>query len=150
MNRDLKDALDSLRARKVDLTDRLSKIDEAIDALQAVGDDSADRPRTIRPVPSASRTRRVRKSLRFVVIELLRSKGEPMTAREIAEELGRRGDPRIDLTKKDPSSPVRTALMTASGDGQVVRGVGGLWSIPTPRTVNRSFGEIGGFTSQTS
>jgi hypothetical protein len=43
--------------------------------------------------------------------------------------LARRGDARIDLTKRDPTSGIRSLLLTTSSE-EVVKGEDNRWRIP--------------------
>lgn len=119
------------------------RITDAIDAMEALIEERRKTPGDVQVVtpPPASRRRRHDRSLRDEVLDLLREAHRPMTAREIADVLGGRGDPRIKLDRRDPSSPVRTALQAALGAKQVETG-GGKWWIPSAHSLYLSPGGV--------
>ena len=81
---------------------------------------------------SSARAGARRRSLRAEVVDILRVRHEGATTNELAQALVERGDPRVDLNKRDHTSAIRTALMTARQRGDVAKDNDGRWRVHVP------------------
>lgn len=72
---------------------------------------------------------RRRPSLRADLVRILCRSPRGATTVALAKVLAARGDPRVQLDKRDHTNAIRTALMTARRNGQVFKGEGGRWRV---------------------
>lgn len=131
MSSSLADALATIRAERQTLSDRIEKLDQAILALSAIEDDGVVRvPSTAvapRPSDPSSGGGRRGPSLRVIVTDMVRQYPNGITPRQITDRLAEQQDPRIKLDNRDPTSPVRNALLTARTAGEIYKGDDGAW-----------------------
>lgn len=123
---ELEQEREALDAQMMRLMDQRNRVDFLIQEVKRLGDQPGDNLRVVEVKRSKGRSG---PSLRATVVAYLRQYPNGATPRQITEALARQGDPRIRMDKKDPTSNVRTALLTAAEAGEIRKADDGTWRI---------------------
>jgi regulator of replication initiation timing len=98
----------ALTRRKEELLSQLQQVEAEIAALTAASSASTGQPqKAAPPTPSQTSGKDGKPTLRELILQVLRETGRAMTARQLSEEIQRRG---FQLTGRNPSKSVESRL----------------------------------------